>query len=222
MNKYSREHDIINNKLVNFDDLKQKIKELKYEQEKEEKDIKWFKYKLHQCKEDIGNEEFIKNVFNELCTKYISDYDPPKKDQELKSEFENQKANMLKNAKDLSDNLKIMKIKHSKEIEDSRLQNTMLIKKIDKLKEDIKKKKQEKSKEAADSKHLSSIAAIEAQNNLKFLEEVEYTTKDEKIEILDRELAKRKAILEKKKEEMLILEEEEDEEESEEEFSYND
>jgi hypothetical protein len=27
LNKYSREHDIINNKLVNFDDLKQKIRE---------------------------------------------------------------------------------------------------------------------------------------------------------------------------------------------------
>lgn len=126
---------------------------------------------------------------------------------------------MLKNAKDLADNLKVMKIKHSKEIEDSRLQNTLLIKKIDKLKEDIKKKKQEKSKEAADSKHLSSIAAIEAQNNLKFLEEVEYSTKDEKIEILQRELSKRKEILERKKEEMLMYEEEE-EEESEEDYSY--
>lgn len=194
--------------------MKKRIKELKNEQEKEEKDIKWFKYKLHQSKEDIGNEEFIKSVFNELCTKYISDYDPPKKDQELKSEFENQKANMKKNAEDLANNLKNMKKKHAKEIEDNRLQNTTLIKKIDKLKEDIKKKKQEKSKEAADSKHLSSIAAIEAQNNLKFLEEVEYNTKEEKIEILEKELEKRKAILEKKKEEMIILEQ--DDEESEE------
>ncbi len=215
MNKYSREHDIINNKLVNFDDLKKRIKDLKNEQEKEEKDIKWFKYKLHQSKEDIGNEEFIKSVFNELCTKYISDYDPPKKDQELKSEFENQKANMKKNAEDLANNLKNMKKKHAKEIEDNRLQNTTLIKKIDKLKEDIKKKKQEKSKEAADSKHLSSIAAIEAQNNLKFLEEVEYNTKEEKIEILEKELEKRKAMLEKRKEEMIILEQEDEDSEEE-------
>jgi hypothetical protein len=215
LNKYSREHDIINNKLVNFDDLKKRIKDLKNEQEKEEKDIKWFKYKLHQSKEDIGNEEFIKSVFNELCTKYISDYDPPKKDQELKSEFENQKANMKKNAEDLANNLKNMKKKHAKEIEDNRLQNTTLIKKIDKLKEDIKKKKQEKSKEAADSKHLSSIAAIEAQNNLKFLEEVEYNTKEEKIEILEKELEKRKAMLEKRKEEMIILEQEDEDSEEE-------
>lgn len=204
---------------MNFDDLKLKIKELRYEQEKEEKDIQWFKYKLHQAKENIGNEEFIKSVFNELCTKYISDYDPPKKDQELKSEFENQKANMLKNAREQSEQLKIMKKKHIKEIEENRLANTMLIIKINKLKDDIKKKRQEKSKKAADSKHLSSIAAIEAQNNLKFLEEVEYSTKEEKIEILDKELEKRKSILEKKKEELLFLE---NEDELSDENSYND
>lgn len=214
MNKYSREHDIINNKLVNFEALDAKITKLKFEKEKEEKDIKWFKFKVHQAKEDIGNENLIKSIFNELCEKYISDYDPPKKDQELKSEFENQRLNMTKNSKELSEQLKINKVKHSKEIEEKRLENKQLIDKINILKEEIKRKKQEKFQEAADSKHLSSIAAIEAQNNLKFLEEVEYNTQEEKIEIYEKELIKRKEKLEKKKLELQKLEEEIEEDEN--------
>lgn len=125
---------------------------------------------------------------------------------------------MQKNAKDLSDQLKIMKIKHSKEIEENRLSNTKLVYKVNKLKDEIKKKKKEKSTEAADSKHMGSIAAIGAQKNLKFLEEVEYSTQEEKIEILENELAKRKAILEKKKEEMLMMEHSEEYDEEDEEL----
>lgn len=166
----------------------------------EEKDINWFKYKLNTCTEDIGNEVHIQKVFEELKEKYIKDYDPPKKDQELKSEFDNQKDNMEKNAKDLSDQLKLMKKKHVVEIEKCRQENSNLISKIDNLKKNIKAKKSHKSKEAADYKHISSIAAIEAQKNLKFLEDIEYNSLEEKIEILEKELEKRKAILKKKEE----------------------
>jgi hypothetical protein len=178
--------------------LKDKIKDLKLEEEEAEKDIKWFKYKLHQCKENIGDGDFISKTFEELKTTYIQDYDPPKKDQELKSEFDNQKTNMQKNAKDLSDKLKSMKKDHAIEIEKSREENTNLIQKIDLLKRNIKAKKSNKSKEAADHKHISSIAAIEAQKNLKFLEDIEYTTQEEKIAILEQELEKRKVLLRKK------------------------
>lgn len=107
---------------------------------------------------------------------------------------------MLKNAKDLSDQLKQMKKKHVAEIEKSRQENTNLITKIDFLKKNIKAKKSHKSKEAADNKHISSIAAIEAQKNLKFLEDIEYNSPEEKIDILEKELEKRKAILRKKEE----------------------
>ena len=205
MNKYTREHDIINNKLVNFDSLKKKKKDLYLELEIEEKDIEWFKKKIHDCKENIGDEKFIKNIFNELCQKYIQDYNPPKKDQELKSEFENQKANMQKNSKELAEQMKFMKKEHSKEIKENRQKNTQLIGKIEELKKNIKISKHEKSKAAADSKHLSSIAAIGAQKNLKFLEEVEYASQEEKIERLQAEFDKRKKKLEEKTEEFEIF-----------------
>lgn len=209
LNKYSREHDIIKKKLVNFDDLKDDIKKLNEKLEFEEKAIQFFKYKLHQCKENIGDEEFVKNIFEELKIKYINDYDPPIRDQELKNEFENQKNEMMKNAKDLSDQLKVMKKDHSIEIEKNREENTNLIHKIDLLKKQIKSKKSNKSKEAADKKHISSIAAIEAQKNLKFIEDLEFNSQDEKIRFLEKELQKRKEIL-RKKEEKTIYEDEDE------------
>lgn len=161
----------------------------------EEKDIKSFKYVLHECKENIDNYDIINKKFEYLKDKYIADYDPPIKDQELKAEFDNQKANMLKNAQELKNQLKLMKKKHVNVIEDSRFKNSKLISTIEKLTNNIEIKKKKKSNEEADSRHTSSIAAITAQRNLKFLEDIEYNTHEEKIDILQKELEKRRVIL---------------------------
>ena len=151
-------------------------------------------------------DKYCQLIFQKLVKKYISDYDPPKKDQELESEFENQKANMTKIAKELAFTSKTMKLTHSKGIEENRKNNSKLIGDIETLKTKIKEKNQQKSKEAADSKHLDSIAAIEAHKKMKYLEEVEYNSKEEKIEVVEKKIVERRGVLEKKKKELIDLE----------------
>lgn len=153
-------------------------------------------------KEDIDNEEEIFKIFKQLVDEYIGDYNPPKKDQELKSEFDNQKANMIKNAEDLSKRIKETKLKHIQEIEDNRKENTKLIENIDAQKKIIKEKKAEKSKKAADERHENAIAAIEAQNKLKYLEELEFDSQEEKVEFLEKLLQESRDKLAEKKEEL--------------------
>ncbi len=107
---------------------------------------------------------------------------------------------MLKISKELSEQLKVMKRSHSVETEKNRTENTNLIQKIDFLKKNIKTKKSNKSREAADQKHISSIAAIEAQKNLKFIEDIDFNSQEERIAFLEQELEKRKQILRRKEE----------------------
>lgn len=206
LEKFNREHDIINKKLVDFGDLQTKMVELNFEERKEQNDIRLFKNSIFNMLSDIDDYDKLREGFAKLKLLFLKDYKPDIQDMDLDAEFFNQKDNMVKNVDELSTNLKILKNKHTDNLSSNRQNNSKLIEKINRLKSDIDKQKKEKAKIAADSRHENAIAAINAQKSLKFLEEMEFESIEEKIKYLENLVDEKKIQLAKeRKDSNLIL-----------------
>ena len=206
LEKFNREHDIINKKLVDFADLQKKMVELNFEERKEQNDIRLFKNSIFNMLSDIDNFEMLKEGFNNLRILFLKDYKPDVQDMDLDAEFFNQKDNMVNNVEDLSSNLKNLKNKHNDNLSLNRQKNSKLIEKITLLKSDIEKQKKEKAKIAADSRHENAIAAINATKALKFLEEKDFEDTEEKIKFLENLVAeKRSQLIKERREFSLVL-----------------
>ncbi len=206
LEKFNREHDIINKKLVDFDDLQDKMVELNFEERKEQNDIRLFKNSIFNMLSDIDDYEKLKEGFDNLKLLFLYDYKPDVQDMDLDAEFFNQKDNMVKNVEELSSNLKTLKNKHNDNLSLNRQKNSKLIEKITTLKSDIEKQKKEKAKSAADSRHENAIAAINATKALKFLEEMDFDDTDQKIKYLDELVEeKRNQLIKERRESLLVL-----------------
>lgn len=205
LEKFNREHDIINKKLVDFKDLQTKMSELGFEERKEQNEIKLFKNTIFNMVNKIDDYEYIREGFKTLRDFFLKDYKPDVQDMDLDAEFYNQKDNMKKNVSDLSETLKTLKVKHLDAIERSRKDNHSLIKSIEGLKKQIKEQKVQKSKFAADTRHENAIAAINAQKNLKFIEEMEFESPEEKIKFLQELIEEKKKQLQKEKKDYEVL-----------------
>lgn len=206
LEKFNREHDIINKKLVDFDDLQNKMVELNFEERKEQNDIRHFKNLIFNMLSDIEDFEKLKEGFARLRALFLKDYKPDVQDMDLDAEFFNQKDNMVKNVEELSSNLKNLKTKHSDNLSLNRQKNSKLIEKISSLKSDIDNKKKEKAKVAADSRHENAIAAINSQKALKFLEEMDFEDSESKIKYLENLIEdKRNQLTKERKENSLVL-----------------
>lgn len=142
LEKFNREHDIINKRLVDFKDLQTKMYELGFEERKEQTDIREFKTLIFQMVNNIDDYDFLRDGFRKLRDKYS--YKPDFQSLDLDAEFYNQKDNMRKNVNDLQDQLRNIKINHVESIEKNRKDNHGLIERIDKLKRDISAEKKEK------------------------------------------------------------------------------
>lgn len=205
LEKFNREHDIINKKLVDFEELRNKMTELGFEERKEKNQIKLFKNTIFNMINKIDDFEYLRENFKKLREAFLKDYKPDIQDMDLDAEFLNQKDNMKKNVGELTDQLKSIKVKHGEAIEVNRKNNTVLIEKIEKLKGEIDKQKKEKSKNAADTRHENAIAAINAQKNLKFIEEAEFESINEKVLYLEKLLEEKQKQLKEKLESNIIL-----------------
>jgi len=206
LEKFNREHDIINKKLVDFVDLQKKMVELNFEERKEQNDIKVFKNSIFNMLSDIDDFEKLKEGFNNLRLLFLKDYKPDVQDMDLDAEFFNQKDNMVKNVEDLSSNLKNLKNNHNDNLSLNRHRNSKLIEKITSLKSDIEKQKKEKAKVAADSRHENAIAAINATKALKFLEELDFDDTEHKIKYLESLVEEKKnQLMKERKESDFIL-----------------
>jgi len=199
LEKFNREHDIINKKLVDFDDLQKKMVELNFEERKEQNDIRLFKNSIFNMLAYIDDFEKLKEGFNQLRLLFLQDYRPAAQDMDLDAEFFNQKDNMVKNVEDLSASLKSLKNKHNDNLNLNRHKNSKLIEKISSLKTDIDKMTKEKAKVAADSRHENAIAAINATRSLKFLEEMDFDDTEHKIRYLEKLIDEKKSQLMKEK-----------------------
>jgi len=170
--------------LVDFKDLKERIKLLTLEERKEERDIKTFKNIIYTMVKEIDDFEKLRDGFRKLHSLFLIDYISDQQNMELEAEFLNQKENMRERVKYLKTKLKEIKVKHVDEINISRKQNSELILRIEELKKDIKEEKDRKQNIAANIRHKNAIAAINAQRIMKNYENFEFSSHKEKIEYL--------------------------------------
>jgi cilia- and flagella-associated protein 57 len=199
LEKFNREHDIINKRLIDFNDLESKIEELKFEERKESNQIKMFKNTIFNMINRIDDFEYLREGFRSLRDVFLKDYTPDKQDMELDAEFLNQKDNMKKNVEDLQKQLKEVKVKHVESIEHNRIDNHQLIKRINKLQDDIKSEKDRKGEQAADNRHANAIAAIKAQKKISRLDEMEFESTEHKVRYLEELIEEKKKILNREK-----------------------
>lgn len=206
LEKFNREHELINQNMPETTELQTKMLELNLEERKEQNDIKLFKNSIFNMLSDIDDFEKLKEGFNNLRILFLNDYKPEVQDMDLDAEFFNQKDNMVSNVEELSSNLKTLKNKHNDNLSLNRQKNSKLIEKISHLKSDIDKQKKEKAKVAADSRHENAIAAINATKALKFLEEKDFEDTDEKIKFLENLVAeKRNQLMKERRESSIVL-----------------
>jgi hypothetical protein len=201
LERFNREHAIINIRATSFEDLDKTIRQLKLEETKENNKIKLFKNTLFNMVNKIDDFDVIREGFKSLRDIFLKDYTPDKQDLELDAEFFNQRDNMKKNVDDLQVQLKEVKVKHVESIKSNRVGNHELIHHINKLQEEIKNEKDRKNELAADNRHANAIAAIKAQKKISQIDEMEFETMEDKIRYLEDLVQERKKFLGKQSEE---------------------
>ena len=160
LSKYNREFDIISQKLVDLEDLKEKTKT----HEKTERDLKneinSFKIDLFNMLSYIDDYDKLREGFRNLREKYLKNYVPEVQDHELEGEFSNQKSKMKNRVFELQGTLNTLRTKHKDNISDNRGENNEMITKIEMLKNQIKERKKEKEIKSGDEKHANAVAEI--------------------------------------------------------------
>ena len=195
LSKYNREFDIISQKLVNLDDLKEKTKTHEKTEHDLKNEINAFKIDLFNMLPFIDDYDKLREGFRNLRDKYLKTYVPEIQDHELESEFSNQKAKMKNRVTELKKTLDTLKQQHKENIFENRYKNNEMIRKIEALKSTIKKVKKTKETINGDQKHANAVAEIFASQTVKKLMMENISVKDkikvfeEKIEAKKKELS---------------------------------
>ena len=191
LSKYNREFDIISQKLVNLDDLKEKTKAHEKTEHDLKNEINSFKIDLFNMLPFIDDYDKLREGFRNLRDKYLKTYVPEIQDHELESEFSNQKAKMKNRVTELKKALDTLKQQHKENIFDNRLKNNDMIRKIESLKSTIKKVKKDKETINGDQKHANAVAEIFASQMVKKLMMENISVKD-KIKIFEEKIKAKK------------------------------
>lgn len=167
LQKYNREFEIIEAKVVDTAKLTKKARELN----KTEKELIKKKEEFKLALENMGshlNEPFLLNDdFYNLSEKFLYGYSPEIQDRDLEGEFSNQKSKMKSRVLELQDELIEQKKKHKMNIQQNREENKEMIGDISKLKKQIKEEKKRNENFIADLKHANAVAEIKASDFVK-------------------------------------------------------
>ena len=191
LSKYNREFDIISQKLVNLDDLKEKTKTHEKTEHDLKNEINAFKLDLANMKPFIDDYDKLREGFRNLRDKYLKTYVPEIQDHELESEFANQKAKMKNRVNELKKTLDTLKQQHKENIFENRYKNNEMIRKIEELKSTIKKVKRTKETINGDQKHANAVAEIFASQTVKKLMMENISVKD-KIKVFEEKIKAKK------------------------------
>ena len=191
LSKYNREFDIISQKLVNIDDLKEKAKTHEKIEHDLKNEINAFKLDLFNMLPFIDDYDKLREGFRNLRDKYLKTYVPEIQDHELESEFANQKAKMKNRVTELKKTLDTLKQQHKENIFENRYKNNEMIRKIETLKSTIKKVKKTKETINGDQKHANAVAEIFAAQTVKKLMMENISVKD-KIKVFEEKIKAKK------------------------------
>ena len=191
LSKYNREFDIISQKLVNLDDLKEKTKTHEKTEHDLKNEINSFKIDLFNMLPFIDDYDKLREGFRNLRDKYLKTYVPEIQDHELESEFSNQKAKMKNRVTELKKTLDTLKQQHKENIFENRYKNNEMIRKIEALKSTIKKVKKTKETINGDQKHANAVAEIFASQTVKKLMMENISIKD-KIKVFEEKIKAKK------------------------------
>ena len=191
LSKYNREFDIISQKLVNLDDLKEKTKLHEKTEHDLKNEINAFKLDLFNMLPHIDDYDKLREGFRNLRDKYLKTYVPEIQDHELESEFANQKAKMKNRVTELKRTLDTLKQQHKENIFENRYNNNEMIRKIEALKTTIKKVKKTKETINGDQKHANAVAEIFAAQTVKKLMMENISIKD-KIKVFEEKIRTKK------------------------------
>ena len=191
LSKYNREFDIISQKLVNLDDLKEKTKTHEKTEHDLKNEINAFKNDLFNMLPFIDDYDKLREGFRNLRDKYLKTYVPEIQDHELESEFANQKAKMKNRVTELKKTLDTLKQQHKENIFENRYKNNEMIRKIESLKSTIKKVKKTKETINGDQKHANAVAEIFAAQTVKKLMMENISVKD-KIKVFEEKIKAKK------------------------------
>jgi hypothetical protein len=191
LSKYNREFDIISQKLVNLDDLKEKTKTHEKTEHDLKNEINSFKIDLFNMLPFIDDYDKLREGFRNLRDKYLKTYVPEIQDHELESEFSNQKAKMKNRVTELKKTLDTLKQQHKENIFDNRYNNNLMIRKIEQLKSTIKKVKKDKETINGDQKHANAVSEIFASQTVKKLMMENISVKD-KIKVFEEKIKAKK------------------------------
>ena len=191
LSKYNREFDIISQKLVNLDDLKEKTKTHEKTEHDLKNEINAFKLDLFNMLPFIDDYDKLREGFRNLRDKYLKTYVPEIQDHELESEFANQKAKMKNRVTELKKTLDTLKQQHKENIFENRYKNNEMIRKIETLKSTIKKVKKTKETINGDQKHANAVAEIFAAQTVKKLMMENISVKD-KIKVFEEKIKAKK------------------------------
>lgn len=160
LSKYNREFDIIAQKLVDLEDLKEKTKTHERTERDLKNEINSFKIDLFNMLAYIDDYDKLREGFRNLRERYLKNYVPEVQDHELEGEFSNQKSKMKNRVFELQETLNVLKAKHKENISENRFENNEMIQKIEGLKQMIKKEKKTKETLNGDQKHANAVAEI--------------------------------------------------------------
>ena len=191
LSKYNREFDIISQKLVNLDDLKEKTKTHEKTEHDLKNEINSFKIDLFNMLPFIDDYDKLREGFRNLRDKYLKTYVPEIQDHELESEFSNQKAKMKNRVTELKKTLDTLKQQHKENIFENRYKNNEMIRKIETLKSTIKQVKKDKETINGDQKHANAVAEIFASQTVKKLMMENISIKD-KIKVFEEKIKAKK------------------------------
>jgi chromosome segregation ATPase len=199
LENYTKELEIINNKLVDLKPLDDKIDQLKTINIGTSNEIKFFQNEIFKMVTDIDNVEKLKQGIKLLKKKYLDDksYKHQVYDVDLEAEFKNQKDNMESNVQDLAKQLKDVKIIHKKAIEENRKDNSSLIGQITGKRTEILKITENNKKEITDRRHNNAVATNIAKRKLDRIDELEFESPQDKVEYLQALLNEKRLKLQK-------------------------
>jgi hypothetical protein len=169
LSKYNREFDIISQKLVDLEDLKEKTKAHEKTERDLKNEIKSFKIDLFNMIDYIDDYDKLREGFRNLREKYLKNYVPEVQDHEIEGEFANQKSKMKNRVFELQGTMNSLRSKHKDNISDNRNENSQMISKINFLKKTIKEEKKTKETNSGDQKHANAVAEIYAAQIVKKL-----------------------------------------------------
>ena len=203
LSKYNREFDIISQKIVDMEDLREKTKIHEKTEHDLKNEINAFKIDLFNMLPFIDDYDKLREGFRNLREKYLTTYVPEIQDHELESEFSNQKSKMKNRVLELQSTLKTLKQQHKENIFENRFKNNEMIQDIEKLKQTIKSVKKSKETINGDQKHANAVAEIFASQTVKKLMMENISIKD-KIQVFQEKIRIKKAELAELKERVKI------------------